>query len=83
VCVCGGGSGLLTLLLAPWGCKLSSFQSLLPPPHPLLSPMVGCEHLPLYLSVFVRLWQSLSGDSHIRLPFLGTFKDIRLIKNSH
>jgi hypothetical protein len=36
---------------------------------PALSPMVGCKHTPLYLS---GSWQSLSGDSHIRLQSANT-----------
>ena len=34
-----------------------------------LSPMAGCGHPHLY---FVRLWQSISGDSHIRLQSSST-----------
>jgi hypothetical protein len=48
-----GGSGWLILLLFLWVCKplqlLQSFSnsSIV---FPVLSPMFGCEHLPLYLS---------------------------------
>ena len=61
------GSGLLTLLLPPWGCKppqllQSLFQLFQPGPHTQYNGWLQASS-----SVFVRLWQSLSGDSHIRL----------------
>jgi hypothetical protein len=59
------GTGLLKVLLPPWGCKLTQLlQSLLHLLHrgpPKLSSIVGYELLPMH----VRRWQSLSGDSHI------------------
>jgi hypothetical protein len=65
-----GRSGWLILLFFLWGCKplqlLQYFLYLLHwGPHwgPHVQSMVGCEHLTL----FVRLWQSLWGDSYIRL----------------
>ena len=60
-------SGQLTLLLPPWGCKtpqlLQSLLQLLP--QGLCSQSNGW--LQSSASLFVRLWQSLSGDSHTRL----------------
>jgi hypothetical protein len=63
-----GGSGQLTLLLPSWGWK----------PYQLLLSLLQLLHQGLHAqyndwlqaptSVFVRLWKSLSGDSHIRLP---------------
>jgi hypothetical protein len=48
-----GGSGRLTLLLPQWGCNppqlLQSLFQLLTRDS-MLNPMVGCQHLPLYLS---------------------------------
>jgi hypothetical protein len=65
-------SGLLTLLFLPWGCKHPQLlQSLLQLLH--WGPCVQSNGwLPASISVFVRLWQSLSGDSHIRLPSAST-----------
>jgi hypothetical protein len=64
-------SGWLILLFFLWCCKplqlLQSFPKLLYW-DPVLSPMVGCEHAPLYLSHS----QSLSGDSNNRLPSAST-----------
>jgi hypothetical protein len=65
------GDWLLTLLISPWGCK----------PPQLLKPLLYLHHqrappslpaqsngwLQASSSVFVRFWQSLSGNSHIRL----------------
>jgi hypothetical protein len=61
------GSGWLTLLLPPWGCKPPQLlQSLLQLVYQ--GPLVWSNGwLRASTSVFVRLWQSLSGDSHIRL----------------
>jgi hypothetical protein len=61
------GSGLLTLLLTSWGCKppqllQSLFQLLHPGPRTQYYGWLRASS-----SVFVRLWQSLSGDSQIRL----------------
>jgi hypothetical protein len=62
----------LTLLFLPWGCKHPQLlQSLLQLLH--WGPCVQSNGwLPASISVFVRLWQSLSGDSHIRLPSANT-----------
>ena len=53
-------SGLLTLLLHPWGCKTPSAPSMSSPTppswNPKLSPMAGCEHLP-YLCISQALAQ--------------------------
>jgi hypothetical protein len=62
------GSSLLTLLLPPWGCKppqlLQSLSN-----SSIRDPWVQSNGwLWASASVFVRLLQSLSGDSHIRLP---------------
>jgi hypothetical protein len=67
-----GGSGLLTLLLFLWGCKPPLLlQSLLQLLH--RGPSVQSNGwLWAFASVFVRLWQSLSGDSHIRLSSAST-----------
>jgi hypothetical protein len=66
------GSGQLTLLLPPWGCKSpQQFQSLLQ----LLHQGPGTESnswLRASSPVFVRLWKSLSGDSNIRLSSAST-----------
>jgi hypothetical protein len=64
----------LTLLLPLWGCKpLSSFS-----PFSNSSIMTPCDQIDGWLwafaSVFVRLLQSLSGDSHVRLPSAITFQ---------
>jgi hypothetical protein len=61
------GSGLLTLLLTPMGCKPSQLlQTLLKLLH-----WVPCAQSNGWLlasdSVFFMLWQSLSADNHIRL----------------
>ena len=63
-----GRSGQLTLLLPPWVCKppqllQSLLQLLHRGPHTQSNGWLRAS-----ASVFVRLWQSLSGDSHIRLP---------------
>jgi hypothetical protein len=60
-------SSLLTLLLPPWGCQLPQLlQS-----HPQLlhwgTHAQSNGWLQTSASVFVRLWQSLTGDSHISL----------------
>jgi hypothetical protein len=65
-----GESGMLTLLLSPWGCKPSQLlQSLLKllhrEPHTQSNGWLRAS-----ASVFVRLWQSLSGD---RLLSANTF----------
>jgi hypothetical protein len=63
----GGPSGWLILLLPTWGCKPPQLlQSLLQLLH--WGPCAQSDGwLQASASVFVRLWQSLSGDSHIRL----------------
>jgi hypothetical protein len=62
----------LTLLLPPGSCKHPQIlQSLLQ----FLSPRPCTQSngwLQVSASIFVRLWQSLSGDSHIRLPSSST-----------
>ena len=60
------GSGLLTLLLPPWGCKPPQLlQSLLQLLHQ--GPMVGCKHLSLYLSVSGRAFQETAiSSSHLQ-----------------
>jgi hypothetical protein len=63
-----GESGWLILLFFLWDCKpFNSFNpfSKSSVRDPMLSPMAANIHLST--SVFVRLWQGLSGDSHIRL----------------
>jgi hypothetical protein len=59
---------LVNIDVLPMGLQTPSAPSVLsltpPLKTPALSPMVGCKHLPL---LFARLWQSLSGDSYIRL----------------
>jgi hypothetical protein len=60
-------SGQLTVLLPPWGCKPPQLlQSLLQLFHQG-PPAQSNGWLQASASVFVRLWQSLSEDSHIRL----------------
>ena len=67
------GFGLLTLLLSPWDCKHPQIlQSLLQLLH-LGSCTQSNGWLWAAASVFVRLWHSLSGDSHIRLPSASTY----------
>ena len=61
------GTGLLTLLLPPWGCNPPQFLSPFSNSSirdPALSPMVGCEYLPLYLSDSGRAFQetAISGS---------------------
>ena len=66
------GSGRLTLLFPTWGCK----------PPQLLQSLLQLLHQGPHIqsngwqqastSVFVRFWQSLSGDSHIRFPSAST-----------
>jgi len=73
-----GQSGLLTLLFFPWDCKLPQFlqpllQLILQGPHPyplVFSPMVGCEHPPLYLSGSGRVPQetAISSSCQQALP---------------
>ena len=76
--VCGpvprsnGGPGKLTLLLSPTGLQSPSAPSV---PLPISPSGILCSVQWLALtstSVFVRLWKSLSGDSHIRLPSAST-----------
>ena len=63
----GGTSGRLTLLLSSWVCKPPQLlQSLLQHLHWGLCPQ-SHGWLQASASVFVRLWQRLSGNSHIRL----------------
>ena len=62
-----GGTGWFTLLFLLWGCKLlqllGSFLQLL---H--WGPCAQSNgRLRAWISVFVRHWQSLSGDSYIKL----------------
>jgi hypothetical protein len=57
-----GGSGQLTLLLPPWGCKIPQLhQSLcqLLQEDPMLSPMVGCEHRSISLCICQALAEPL------------------------
>jgi hypothetical protein len=64
----GGGSGRLSHLFPLWGCKSPQLllQSLLQLLH--LEPSAQSNGwLRASASVFVKFWQSLSGDSHIRL----------------
>jgi hypothetical protein len=71
------GSGCLILLFCLWGCKpppASLVLSLTPLlgdliGDPVLSPMVGCEHLPLYLSGSGRASKktAISGSCHALL----------------
>jgi hypothetical protein len=61
------GSGLLTLLLSPWGCKPPELlwpfsNSFIRDPHTHSNGWLWAS-----ASVVVRLWQSRSEDSHIRL----------------
>jgi hypothetical protein len=68
----GKGSGQLTLLLLLWGCKppqlLQSLLQLL-----YQGPRAQSNGLlQAFTSVFVRLWQSLSEDRHIRLQSTST-----------
>jgi hypothetical protein len=63
---------LLKLWLPPWGYKLpqlltSLLQLLSQRPHTQSNGWLLASP-----SVFVRLWQSLSGDSHIWLPLAST-----------
>jgi hypothetical protein len=71
----GGSSGCLTLLFFLWGCKplqhLKSFPSLFHWSFP--AQFYGW--LQESASVLVRLWQSLSGDSCIRLLSASTSWD--------
>jgi hypothetical protein len=64
-----GGSSWLTLLLPPWNCKpVSSFSPSIG--DTVLSPMVVCELLPLYLSNSGRASQetAISGSHQQVLP---------------
>ena len=68
-----GGSAWLILLFFLWGCKplqlLQSFPSLL-----YWGPTAQSnDWLPASASLFVSLYQSLSGDSYIRLPLAQHF----------
>jgi hypothetical protein len=60
------GSGQLTLL------QTSSVSSVPSPTPPLETPCSVKGWLQASPSVFVRLWQSVSGDNHIRLPSAST-----------
>jgi hypothetical protein len=65
------GAGLLTLLLPPWAANpLSSFSLIFN--SSITDPVLSIGWLQAFPSVFVRLWQSLLGDSHIRLPSTST-----------
>jgi hypothetical protein len=70
------GSGLLTLLLPPWGCKS---------PHSLLQflhrgPCVQSNGwLKASAFVFVRHWHHLSGNSHIRLLSASTSRHLQYL----
>jgi hypothetical protein len=70
-----GGSGLLTLLLLLWCFKPPQLL------HSLLQLLhqEPCSQFNDWLlestSVFVGLWQLLSGDSHIRFPSASTSQD--------
>jgi hypothetical protein len=61
------GSGPLTLLLPPRGLQTSSAPSVPSLTHPSGPQAQSNDCLWKSASVFVRLWQSLSGDSYIRL----------------
>jgi hypothetical protein len=64
-----GVSGWLMLFFL-WGCKpLQSFSSFSPFSHSSIGkPHTQCNGwLRASASVFVRLWEGLSGDSYIRL----------------
>jgi hypothetical protein len=69
----GGGVWLLDTIAPSMGLQIPSAPSVLSPSPPSgtpeLSSMVGWELPP----VVVRLWQSLSGNNHIRLPSASTF----------
>jgi hypothetical protein len=63
----------LTLLLLPWVCKPhSSFSPFSNSSigDPVLSPMIGCENPPLYLSGFGKASQetAISGFHQLALP---------------
>ena len=75
VCVCVEGVGgfwLVDIVVLPMGLSWPSAPSVLSPNSSIgdmvFSPMVGCKHPSLYLSG----WQSLSGDSYIRLLLAST-----------
>jgi hypothetical protein len=63
------GSGLLTLLIPLCGCNPPQFLLQLTYWGPCAQ---SSDWLWGFVSALVRLWQRLSGDSHIRLPSAST-----------
>jgi hypothetical protein len=77
-----GVSGWLILLFLVWGCKpLQLLESLSPLSNsstgiPVLSPMVGCESLPLYLSGSGRASQETAITRSCQQALLGIHNSV-------
>jgi hypothetical protein len=73
------GTGWLTLLILLWGCKplqlLGSFSSS-SSGDPVLSPMVSCDHLPLYLSGSCRASQETAVSGYCQQALVGIHNSV-------
>ena len=77
------GVWLVDILVLPMGMHIPSAPSVLSlaPPlgNPMLSPMVGCDHLPLYLSGSGRASQETAISGSCQHAFLGIHKCLGLV----